>query len=270
MNSGTASPKPQDWKALNLVADHVDLILGDDNIPNHFRLLGEDGGTFEEWDRHEVLMVLPDVASLGKDRDERLRALESRLKSFAAYKWLSNQYGWKKADDILARRAIRQEKYRVPTAKFLLLQSVVPELASYFYQIDNDLAPRYPTKDEFRKAYDAAKRVGDFLENPAMLLALSFRGQQFIEFKYLVIKMREMKDHYRKPPLDETFRERVYLGNLVRALHRRFGECHIALVRNLASLANGYSPAEKELKSQVSVALSIGGREKFVINGRDL
>ena len=266
-----AAPTFQDWDKLQVIVDHVEMIVCDAYDPNerdrHKGLLGlfavqpalpttasklRTASVLSQHLVDQVLAVLPGADNLGVNRRERIDALTGRLKELTAYQWLMRQPSYtaavkliqKKAaassskkesiGETLARTYKLQQGYAKDTSEYLLLKAFLAALALFLMYREHEIEPPFPTKAELEKALLHAKQLSQFLCMKFMVSSV-VEISPFLEknLNSFVLSTKEKLRDYTKPKADETLTSRIYQDRIIQGCWLSFGDCSPTLIQHL-------------------------------------
>ena len=291
-------PTVDQWSELSLVVRNVELLVADppsesrvpsglfaifpkqpELPPNANRLFTELhqpnflGGRLAT-DAKRIVELLPGADLLGAGRAERLSRLATRLADLPAYRWLTEQDGYKKALKLLEKKSrmtqapstrsqatssiarvllaahVHQVGYGMDTREFLLLAAFVSPIQTYQLYRRVRLLPPFPTKEEIESAAKSAAELVIFLHDcyaVREVVNIPLRFKQDLE--QVAKALADAAPHYVKPRVDPTFNERRYADEVIENCGQAFGDCSPTLIRSLLDVIRfDYDDASLKLK----------------------
>lgn len=291
-------PTPKQWDHLALIAKNVELLVGDppsesgvpsgllaifpkqpELPPNANRLFTElhqpkflGGGLAT--DAKRIVELLPGADLLGASRAERLSRLATRLTVLPAYRWLTDQEGYKNAlkqlekksrmvratyarsqaisdiTKVLVEAYMHKAGYGMDTREFLLLAAIVAPIDTYQFYKRHQLQPPFPTKEEIESATKSTAELARFLRDYFVVRDLVNIPLRFEHDLGQVAKaLADAAPHYVKPRADPTFNERRYADDVIENCGNAFGDCSPTLIRSLLDVIRfDYDDASLKLK----------------------
>jgi hypothetical protein len=262
-----AQPSYGDWHLLSKITERLNLLIDDaegkvldtplgklttEKPKGLSKFAARQFGLLNAPDEDVLKSDLPEAASLGQSRDERLQKLRELCMRLKAFKWLQNQNGFQAALKTM-RKVGKQysiESYAADTLDFQLIRSIAQPAGWYTEATRIGYVRKYPGREDLRELSRNAESITRALERWQFSPQIEVSPFLYKALASLKKELDEKAVGWTKPHDDAGLTEAKFQYQMIENCFVTFGRCSPTVVQHIIGMF-GISIDNTKLRARV-------------------